>query len=197
MPASINGRHHATIKWNHFCTDKERDYRCVAGVHMRLAKFAYTMLLALGAGCSGDLDLLRAARPGSSGDGANQNNRSPAATSTGTKDGTATDPTTSADGSDDAADPDSGAAGETDGAGEGPVTGFELVEPILEKYCTRCHNPDGDNPDLTSYSRARIVGQHIVRTSAADIPAMPLGTAKLTDSEKATLRAWRAGGFAK
>lgn len=149
---------------------------------MRLARFAITVMCALGASCSSQLESMRGAVRGSSGGGKNQGSPAPTSTSTSTQSG----------------NPDE-TPGEPDAGGsvEGDPVRFDLVQPILEKYCTECHNPTGDNPDLTNYSRARIVGQHIVRTSATDIPAMPLGPDKLSEDEKKILRAWRAGGFAE
>jgi hypothetical protein len=132
---------------------------------------------------------MRGALRGSSGGGKNQGSPAPTSTSTSTQSGTPDE--APADGGETPGEPD------PDGAAEGDRVGFDLVQPILETYCTKCHNPTGDNPDLTSYSRARIVGQHIVRTSATDIPAMPLGPDKLSEDEKKILRAWRAGGFAE
>lgn len=152
---------------------------------MRLARLAITVMCALGASCSSQLESMRGAVRGSSGGGKNQASPAPTSTSTSTQSGSPDDPAT--DGGE--ADPDAGF--------EGDPVGFDLVQPILEKYCTSCHNPTGKNPDLTNYSRARIVGQHIVRTSAADIPAMPLGPDKLSEDEKKILRAWKAGGFAE
>jgi uncharacterized membrane protein len=130
---------------------------------------------------------MRGAVRGAAGGDKSKGSPAPTSTSTSTQPG---DPNEApADGGETAGESDA------DGGAEGDPVRFDQVQPILEKYCTGCHNPTGNNPDLTSYSRARIVGQHIVRTSAADIPAMPLGPEKLSEDEKKILRAWRAGGF--
>lgn len=73
--------------------------------------------------------------------------------------------------------------------------GFDQVFPILKQSCNGCHNPNGRNPDLTVYSRARAVGPAIVRTAASDSPTMPEGDPKLSEQDKATLRAWKDSGY--
>lgn len=93
-------------------------------------------------------------------------------------------------------DSSSDSAATAPAATNGPV-GFDLVKPILDQNCISCHNPNGDNPDLTTYAKARIVGQGIVRTAASAVVTMPRGANELTDSEKQILQGWKSNGFAE
>lgn len=168
---------------------------------MRRHAFALTVILAVGPNCSKP-ELI------DNGGSDETNARSTPQPSTTSEDGNADGDDGSDSGNEDKegspgiseiVKPDDGGANSTttpSGSNDGAGVSFSLVEPILKKSCTNCHNPTGANPDLTTYAQARIVGQHIVRTAATAMPSMPRGAAQLSESDKATLRAWKDGGFA-
>lgn len=71
---------------------------------------------------------------------------------------------------------------------------YEDVESILKDKCVTCHNGDGDgdDPDLSTYSKAKANGDAIKASVASgDMPK----TGKLTSSEKSKIQDWVDGGM--
>lgn len=86
------------------------------------------------------------------------------------------------------------------GAVPAVVTYRQHVQPRLDYYCVSCHNPDGPlgsagGWDLSTYLFVRAAHASIMDAAVSRRSMPPGGARRLTPTDEAVLRKWKAGGF--